>query len=663
MLAIRSNLDCASVTTNAPSFMYPRVTPAHLARMLVLPIAKAIREHLGKARGGSLFVIQKPFADPAVGDWLVTLLPEYLETDAAAFQWASGEGGQPTVFDARALFRCPASNHDEALRQHQFVTEFVAAQRHSKAEGKNVIVLVKRAEGFPASLFLLPSATIELPRTNTLDRLWAACEALFPGFDGRHPRDGQQDEWVRQLVPTDFLACANAEDDALLDALRDRVALRLSALAPDLPCVPLARFRGAQAISTWAEDVSALLARKLASPQDWDWVSPGALLLSPEPSRAALLAHALAHHCAIPVIEIAGSAFLATSSAVVERARDHAPCLLFIRGNDWHGADADPAERHQALGALAAVAAGEVILVAEAADARTVHEAWRQGGLFERAFHVPEVPPAFWGERFVDALPSDECDPALLDPKDQERIGILVRELGGDAPMLRLIRYLRRKAAGEQRRIKLDDVLDAFIRGTTEDVTPSAEDSAHRRRVAYHEAGHALLTMLGSNGETIPDYGSIVPSSGRFEGVVWQFSAGGASSLSYTAFCNQIRIMLAGRAAEEVLSGPSAISSGASADLASATRMAHHAFGILGFAPDMDNENASASNLAVALSEEDLARDHERLSGLVRAFLAREYAETRTLLITNRSLLDALADRLLNDPIVDREEMRAIFAR
>lgn len=649
------------MTISTSPLTAPRVTPADLASLHLLPVATAIREYLANAPDGSLLVIQKTFSDPAVGDWLVGLLPDLLEADANRFHWASGAGGQPIVFDARAYFRDPVTNQDEAARREQFLADLVAAQRNGKAEHKNVVMLAKRAENIPASLLLLPTITIDLPRLNSAEGLRAACQTLFPSFEMKHPLDRQDEAWVRQLIPTDFLACANVQDDALLDVLRGQVGARLSALAPTLPQVPLARFAGAHAINTWADEICALLAKPDSQPQEWAWVSPGALLLCPDSSRAALLAHALAHHSAIPVIEVDGTTFLASPRATVERAQDHAPCLLFITGNDWHRADADMVARQHALEALAAISAGQVVLVAEAVDSRTVHEAWRQLGLFDRAFHVPEVPPAFWGERFVQALPADECDPALNDPKDHVRIGLLVRELGGDPSMLRLIRYLRRKAARLQRHIMLDDVFDAIIRGTIEDITPNADDAAHRRSVAYHEAGHALLTMLGSKGETIPDYGTIVPSSGRFEGVIWQFSASSAPSLSYAAFRNQIRIMLAGRAAEEVLSGPAAISSGPSADLASATRLARHAFAVLGFAPDMDTESASGANLAVALSDEDLARDQDRLNGLVREFLAHEYSSTRALLVEHRPLLDALADRLLNDPIVDREEMRAIY--
>lgn len=650
------------MSISASPLTAPQVTPAHLASMHLLPVATAIREHLADSRESSLLIIQKPYRDPAVGDWLVGLLPDLLETDAARFQWTNGESGQPIVFDARPYFRDPATSQDEAARREQFLSDLVAAQRNGKAENRSVAVLVKRAETLPASLLLLPTVTIDLPRTNSAEGLWAACKALFPGFEGPHPLDRQEEAWVRQLVPTDFLACANTQEDAILDALRSQVESRLSALAPTLPHVPLARFAGAQAINAWADDISALIDKRDSEQQNWAWVSPGALLLSSESGRPALLAHALAHHCAIPVIEVDGSTFLAAPRTVVERAQDHSPCLLFISGNDWHRAEADTAVTEQALKAVAAIAAGQVVLVAETVDSRSVHEAWRQLGLFDRAFHVPEVPAAFWGERFVGALPADECDPALVDPKEHTRIGLLVREIGGDAAMSRLIRYLRRKAARQQRKIVLDDFLDAIIRGTIEDITPNADDATHRRSVAYHEAGHALLTMLGSKGETIPDYGTIVPSSGRFEGVIWQFSASNAPSLSYSAFRNQIRVMLAGRAAEEVLSGPAAISSGPSADLASATRLARHAFAVLGFAPDMDTADASGSNLAVALSDEDLAHDQDRLNGLVREFLAHEYASTRALLVEHRPLLDALADRLLNDPIVDREEMRAIYA-
>jgi cell division protease FtsH len=112
---------------------------------------------------------------------------------------------------------------------------------------------------------------------------------------------------------------------------------------------------------------------------------------------------------------------------------------------------------------------------------------------------------------------------------------------------------------------------------------------AFGRSVAAHEAGHAAVAILDSNGKNIPDYWSIVPGA-DFKGVVaesiaYRESLGGRTT--YADFRHQIRVRLAGRAAEELAFGPENISSGACGDLESVWKRSSRAFGRWGFAPDM----------------------------------------------------------------------------
>ena len=96
-------------------------------------------------------------------------------------------------------------------------------------------------------------------------------------------------------------------------------------------------------------------------------------------------------------------------------------------------------------------------------------------------------------------------------------------------------------------------------------------------------------------------------------------------------------------------------------DLENCYQRASKAFYNLGFAPDMGAPGVSASNLAILLGTPSPS-EYAHNEHLVRQFLATEYAQTLNLLQTNRPLLDAITDRLMWDPIVDQEELKALMA-
>ena len=121
----------------------------------------------------------------------------------------------------------------------------------------------------------------------------------------------------------------------------------------------------------------------------------------------------------------------------------------------------------------------------------------------------------------------------------------------------------------------------------------------------------------------------------------------------------EVRVALAGRAAEEVAYGSAQVSNGSANDLAAATRKCTWAFSAGGLAPGMDDETHSASNLAIVLGDDPLALAEVR--ALVQRFLAQEYAHVLRALRDHRHLLDALGERLVEDRIVDQQEMRQIL--
>jgi cell division protease FtsH len=221
---------------------------------------------------------------------------------------------------------------------------------------------------------------------------------------------------------------------------------------------------------------------------------------------------------------------------------------------------------------------------------------------------------------------------------------------------------LQRLARAENRTLDLQDIFDLALRGAAENGDrPSPSGGPSRRSVAVHEAGHAVVAILDSGGANFPDYCTVIPSR-EFEGVVvgslaYQHAA--EQELTYARFRHAIRLSLAGRAAEQLVFGAENVSSGCSADLEFCAHQARRVFSRFGFSPDPGTPGGSGENLAVAVG--DLTPSQQaHFEALTRTFLAAQYREVLALLGRHRPLLDAVADRLGWDPVVDQVELRQL---
>jgi len=281
---------------------------------------------------------------------------------------------------------------------------------------------------------------------------------------------------------------------------------------------------------------------------------------------------------------------------------------------------------------------------------------------FDRIFAHESPSAEFLGTRFLKLF-----DPILLDDtirNSVKKVGLLLQseyESRSDQELLAL--RLKRLANHESRTINFNDLTDFALRGLQEQnrLKPIKVDSEVRRKTAYHEAGHACISIIASNGENVPDYASIVPSK-NFEGVVFESLAyyDNLDEITYKFLLLKTRIALAGRAAEELFFGGLNISSGANSDLSSATRMCFRLFAYSGFHSKMDGQAISASNLAVLNLGEVDPLQYERVSKDVRNFLEEQYLYVMNTLKEKRAFVDAVAQRLLWDPVVDQQEMKTL---
>ena len=166
-----------------------------------------------------------------------------------------------------------------------------------------------------------------------------------------------------------------------------------------------------------------------------------------------------------------------------------------------------------------------------------------------------------------------------------------------------------------------------------------------RRRTAYHEAGHALAGMLIPGADPVRKV-SIIPR-GSALGVTLAGPETDRFSYVDSELNAAIRVLLAGRAAEELVFG--GLTSGAESDLEQLTRLARYMVGRWGMSPavgmmtvlDIDNRgDASPQSLATLDAE-------------VKRIGDEAYADVLALLGAHRERLDALAEALLVNETLD----------
>jgi cell division protease FtsH len=174
------------------------------------------------------------------------------------------------------------------------------------------------------------------------------------------------------------------------------------------------------------------------------------------------------------------------------------------------------------------------------------------------------------------------------------------------------------------------------------------------RAVAVHEAGHALAGVLFHIEDGL--HKVTIQPRGQAMGVA-HFSPGEVVLHTRRYLEGQICKGLGGRAAEEIVFGAEAVTSGARADLQQTTRIAREMVYKLGMGPTTglvafdDHEDGGAVS-----SELHAAMDRD-----VRAIVEELYARVRGALDGHRTALDALAEALLDRETIEGAEALTIF--
>ena len=317
-------------------------------------------------------------------------------------------------------------------------------------------------------------------------------------------------------------------------------------------------------------------------------IPKGVLLVGPPGTGKTLLAKAVAGEADVPFFSISGSDFVEMFVGVgASRVRDmfaqakrNSPCLLFIDEIDAVGRHRGAGlgggndEREQTLNQLLVEMDGfdeneNVILIAATNRPDVLDPALLRPGRFDRQVVVNN--PDLHGREeilkvHVRKVPlAKDVNLAVIARGTPGFSGADLANLVNEAALL-AARKNKRKVTSKD----FDDAKDKVMMGNER--KSMAMDEQEKMLTAYHEAGHAICSL--NVPETDPIHKATIIPRGRALGMVQQLPEKDQYSYSRAKMLSRLVITMGGRAAEEIKFGYDKVTSGASSDIAAATKLA-----------------------------------------------------------------------------------------
>ncbi len=317
-------------------------------------------------------------------------------------------------------------------------------------------------------------------------------------------------------------------------------------------------------------------------------IPKGVLLVGPPGTGKTLLAKAVAGEADVPFFSISGSDFVEMFVGVgASRVRDmfaqakkNSPCLLFIDEIDAVGRHRGAGlgggndEREQTLNQLLVEMDGfdeneNVILIAATNRPDVLDPALLRPGRFDRQVVVPN--PDVKGREeilkvHVRKVPlAKDVNLAVVARGTPGFSGADLANLVNEAALMAARRNKRKVTSKD-----FDDAKDKVLMGNER--KSMAMDEQEKKLTAYHEAGHAICSLNVS--ETDPIHKATIIPRGRALGMVQQLPEKDQYSYSRAKMLSRLIICMGGRAAEELKFGSEKVTSGASSDIAAATKLA-----------------------------------------------------------------------------------------
>ncbi|SHK93109.1 ATP-dependent zinc metalloprotease FtsH [Fibrobacter sp. UWH4] len=411
-------------------------------------------------------------------------------------------------------------------------------------------------------------------------------------------------------------------------------------------------------------------------------IPKGALLVGPPGTGKTLLARAVAGEAGVPFFSMSGSDFVEMFVGVgASRVRDlfetgkkNAPCILFIDEIDAVGRQRGAGlggghdEREQTLNQLLVEMDGftaneGVILIAATNRPDVLDKALLRPGRFDRQIVVglpdlkgrEEILKVHLKKRKVPL--ADDVDVKAVAKGTPGLAGADLENLVNEAALL-AARFNNKKVT----MLDFEEARDKLSMGAERRTLLMTDEE--KRHTAYHEAGHALMTLLCKHSDPLHKI-TIIPR-GRALGVTMSLPERDQVSYSREYAEERIMIMMSGRLAELIFFNHQ--STGASNDIQRATELARKMVTEWGFDDEIGPVCYSRTDGEVFLGREISKPKEmsemmaEKIDNAVNNLIKRLDQAAKKLIEENKDKLIDLAEALFEFEVLDREEIDRVMA-
>ncbi len=410
-------------------------------------------------------------------------------------------------------------------------------------------------------------------------------------------------------------------------------------------------------------------------------IPKGVLLVGPPGTGKTLIARAVAGEANVPFFTISGSDFVEMFVGVgasrvrdmFEQGKKNAPCIIFIDEIDAVGRHRGAGlgggndEREQTLNQLLVEMDGfeaneGVILIAATNRPDVLDPALLRPGRFDRQVVVPN-PDILGRERILKVHMRKVPLAADVDSR------VIARGTPGfsGADLANLVN----EAALQAARTGKAAVGMADFESAKDKVMMGAERRSmvmtekERKLTAYHEAGHALVSLNVPDADPLHKV-TIIPR-GRALGVTMNLPERDKYSQTQGELESRLAVLFGGRIAEEITFGKENVTTGASNDILQATSIARRMVTEFGMSDKLGRVRYSANEQEVFLGhsvaqQQNMSEETARLvDEEIRRLIDAAEGRARDILTTRKADLEKLAEALLEYETLSGEEVAALL--